>query len=90
MKKIATTSVMIVMLAHTAMAQSQNKPVLGESCRAEVKALCGAASDRAARKACMKTNWAKLTEGCQAEIKARKAARMEARKAASAAPTQPQ
>jgi arylformamidase len=73
------------LIALPATAQQGQRAGLSEACRTEVKALCGAAEGRDARKACMKENRSKLSESCQAELKARK----QARKAAKAAQAKP-
>ncbi len=81
MKKIVFAALSASLFATLAVAQ-QPKAGLTEACRAEIKTLCGSAADRDARRACMKENQSKVSEGCRTEMKAR----MEARKARKADP----
>ncbi len=76
MGKLTILAASIGVLASPLAAQPSGGVRLSEACRGEVRALCGSATDRDARRACMKENRSKLSEGCGAEIKARKEARM--------------
>jgi hypothetical protein len=82
MKNFLLAASAVALAVSPAIAQQGRGAGLSEACRNEVKALCGSAQGRDARKACMKENRSKLGESCHAEIKARK----EARKTAKAKP----
>jgi arylformamidase len=77
MKNLVFAAVATGLFATSAVAQGQNGARLSEACRTEIKTLCGASTDRDARRTCMKENRSKISEGCRAEMKARRAARMD-------------
>lgn len=78
MKKLPIAIAALVLALAPAAAQNAAAPRLSEACRTEVKNLCSAAQGKEARRACIKENRSKLSEGCLTELKAR----MEAHKAA--------
>jgi arylformamidase len=73
MKKWILASVSLALMASAGVAQEQGR--LGVECRKEVRALCvpgGGRPERGAIKACLKDKASQLSEGCRAELKARK------------------
>ena len=62
-------------LANAAGAQTAPRPMLSAECRTEITTLCPRGNDRAARRQCIMTNRDKISEGCQSELKAMRAAR---------------
>jgi arylformamidase len=84
MKKWVLAGVSMAMVASPGVAQERQR--LGAECRQEVRALCvpgGGRPERGVIKSCLKDKASQLSEGCRAELKARKEAR---RKDASAQP----
>ncbi len=75
MLKTITLFSALALIASSSTAQDMAKTQISEACRGEVKTLCGANTDKKARRMCMKENRSKLTDSCQAEIKARHGAR---------------
>jgi arylformamidase len=84
MKKWVFAGASLALVASAAVAQEQQR--LGAECRKEVRALCvpgGGRPERGAIKSCLKNKASQLSEGCRAELKARKELR---RKEAPAQP----
>lgn len=69
-------SLALMTLATAAGAQTPApRPVVSDTCRAEVVKLCPATGDRQARRACMMSNRDKLSDGCKSELMAMRDAR---------------
>jgi hypothetical protein len=67
-KKIITTIAITAFAATSGLAQQRGG--VSETCRNEIVELCGMPKERGGNRACIKENIAKISEGCQKELKA--------------------
>jgi arylformamidase len=80
MKKWILASVSLALMASAGVAQERQR--LGVECRKEVRALCvpgGGRPERGAIKSCLKDKATQLSQGCRAELKARKELRQQSK-----------
>lgn len=62
-------------LATAAVAQDAPRPMVSDSCRAEIMKLCPPTGDRAAMRQCIGASLGKFTDGCKLEMVKMRAAR---------------